>query len=104
MVSGAAEADAAVLVIDAQEGLQDQTRRHAYLVSLLGLGQIAVAVNKIDLVDFAEARFRAVEKEIAAFLAQFGLTPKVVAAALGAPWRQSSRGPAPSSPGIGDRR
>jgi len=78
MVSGAAEADAAVLVIDAQEGLQDQTRRHAYLLSLLGLAQIAVAVNKIDLVDYAEARFRAVEKEIVAFLAQFGLAPKVV--------------------------
>ncbi|HXZ00903.1 MAG TPA: GTP-binding protein, partial [Stellaceae bacterium] len=78
MVSGAAEADASVLVIDAEEGLQDQTRRHAYLLSLLGLAQIAVAVNKIDLVDHAEARFRAVEKEIVAFLAQFGLTPQVV--------------------------
>jgi bifunctional enzyme CysN/CysC len=78
MVSGAAGADAAVLVIDAQEGVQDQTRRHAYLLSLLGLGQVAVAVNKIDLVAFAEARFRAVEREIVDFLAQLGIAPRVV--------------------------
>ncbi|HXZ02621.1 MAG TPA: adenylyl-sulfate kinase [Stellaceae bacterium] len=78
MVSGAAGADAAVLVIDAAEGLQDQTRRHAYLLRLLGLEQIAVVVNKLDLVDFAEARFRALEQEARDFLAGLGLAPSVV--------------------------
>jgi bifunctional enzyme CysN/CysC len=78
MVSGAAGADAAVLVIDAAEGLQDQTRRHAYLLRLLGLEQIAVVVNKLDLVGFAEARFRALEQEARDFLAELGLRPRVV--------------------------
>ena len=78
MVSGAAGADAAILVIDAAEGLAEQTRRHAYLLRLLGIEQIAVVVNKIDLVGFAEARFRALEREARAFLAELGLTPRVV--------------------------
>jgi bifunctional enzyme CysN/CysC len=78
MVSGAAGADAAVLVIDASEGLQEQTRRHAHLLRLLDFEQIAVAINKLDLVDFAEARFRALENEARRFLAELGLEPRVV--------------------------
>src|SRR5512147_1768509 len=52
MVTGAAQADAAVLVVDAREGMQEQTRRHAYLLHLLGIHQVAVVVNKMDLVEF----------------------------------------------------
>jgi len=78
MVSGAAEADAALLVIDAAEGFGDQTRRHAYLLRLLGLQQVAVVVNKIDLVHFAEERFRALEHEAREFLGGLGLTPRVM--------------------------
>jgi bifunctional enzyme CysN/CysC len=78
MVSGAAGADAAVLVIDAVEGLQDQTRRHAYLLRLLGFQQIVVAVNKIDMVGYAEARFRALETEACAFLGELGVAPRYV--------------------------
>jgi bifunctional enzyme CysN/CysC len=78
MVSGAAGADAAVLVIDAAEGLQDQTRRHAYLLRLLGFEQIVVAVNKIDLVGYAEARFRTLEDEARAFLGELGVAPRYV--------------------------
>ncbi len=78
MVSGASGADAAVLVVDAAEGLQEQTRRHAQLLRLLGLEQIAVAVNKLDLVDFAETRFRALEDEIRGFLGELGLAPRTV--------------------------
>src|ERR1700730_7597879 len=78
MVSGAAGADAAVLVIDAAEGLQDQTRRHAYLLRLLGFQQIVVAVNKIDMVGYAEARFRALETEACAFLGELGVAPRYV--------------------------
>jgi bifunctional enzyme CysN/CysC len=78
MVSGAAGADAAVLVIDAVEGLQDQTRRHVYLLRLLGFEQIAVAVNKLDLVECSEARFRMLEAEARRYLAELGLKPQVV--------------------------
>ncbi len=57
MVTGAAQADAAVLMIDAKDGIQDETRRHAFLLGILGIRDIIVAVTKMDLVDFAEARF-----------------------------------------------
>ena len=66
MVSGAALADAAILVIDAKDGLQEQTRRHGYILHLLGLRQVAVAVNKMDLVGHAEARFRTLEADVTA--------------------------------------
>jgi bifunctional enzyme CysN/CysC len=78
MVSGAAGADAAVLVVDATEGLQDQTRRHAYLLRLLGLREVVVAVNKLDLVGFSEARFRALEQEARGLLDGLGIVPRVV--------------------------
>jgi bifunctional enzyme CysN/CysC len=78
MASGAAGADAAVLVVDAAEGPQDQTRRHAYLLRLLGLAEVAVVVNKLDLVDFSETRFRALESEVRALLEELGIRPRVV--------------------------
>jgi len=78
MVSGAAGAEAALLVVDATEGMQEQTRRHAYLLRLLGLDQVIVAVNKLDLVDFAETRFRELEQAARDFLAKLGLTPRLV--------------------------
>ena len=78
MVSGAAGAEAALLVIDASEGMQEQTRRHAYLLRLLGLEQIAVVVNKLDLVEFSEARFREIDGAARHFLAELGLTPRLV--------------------------
>lgn len=75
MVTGAASADAAVLVIDAIEGVQEQSRRHGYLLHLLGLRQLAVVVNKMDAVDYSEARFKEVSAEITAYLAEIGVTP-----------------------------
>jgi len=69
MVSGAASADAVVLVVDAHEGMQDQTRRHAYLLRLLGIPRIVVAVNKMDLTGFSEKAFAAVKDEVGAYLA-----------------------------------
>ncbi|HLU69896.1 MAG TPA: GTP-binding protein, partial [Fibrobacteria bacterium] len=53
MVTGAARAEAAVLVIDAKEGVQENSKRHGYLLSMLGIKQIVVAVNKMDLVDYS---------------------------------------------------
>jgi len=75
MVTGAASAEAAVLVIDADEGVQEQSRRHGYLLHLLGLTQIAVAVNKMDLVGWDQSRFAAVEAEIRDYLGGIGVTP-----------------------------
>ncbi len=75
MITGAASAEAALLIVDAAEGVQEQTRRHGYLLHLLGLSQIAVVVNKMDMVDWREERFREVEAEIRAYLAGIGVTP-----------------------------
>src|SRR3546814_13290208 len=75
MFSGAASADAAVVVIDAAEGVREQSRRHAYLLHLLGIRQVAVAVNKMDLVGLGQARFAEVSREITGYLASIGATP-----------------------------
>ncbi|MBR9972136.1 adenylyl-sulfate kinase [Magnetospirillum sulfuroxidans] len=75
MITGAASAEAALLVIDADEGVQEQSRRHGYLLHLLGLTQIAVAVNKMDLVEWSESRFHEVEAEIRAYLGGIGVIP-----------------------------
>lgn len=76
MITGAANAEAALLVIDAHEGVQEQSRRHGYLLNLLGIRQIAVLVNKMDLEDYSEARFRQVESEFRAFLKAAGIEPR----------------------------
>ena len=75
MVTGAAQAEAALLLIDAQEGIQENSRRHGYLLDLLGIRQVAVLVNKMDLVGYSQERFNAIEAEYRVWLAQVGLTP-----------------------------
>jgi len=67
MVTGASTAAAAVVLIDARKGLLPQSRRHIYLAALLGLSEIIVAVNKMDLVGYDEARFRAIRREVLDF-------------------------------------
>ncbi|MCC6073880.1 sulfate adenylyltransferase subunit CysN [Pseudomonas sp. GCM10022188] len=74
MVTGASTADLAVILIDARQGLLAQTRRHSFLVSLLGIRQVVVAVNKMDLMDYSESVFRDIEAEYRAFAAKLGLT------------------------------
>ena len=74
MVSGAAQADAAILVVDAKEGLQEQTKRHAYLLSLLGLRQVAIAVNKMDAVNYDDKIFAEVSKNVDQYLKSIGVT------------------------------
>jgi bifunctional enzyme CysN/CysC len=77
MISGAARAEAAVLVIDAKEGVRENSRRHGYILSMLGIRQVVVCVNKMDLIDYAEAQFHAIEKEYRAFLDSIGaVTPQ----------------------------
>lgn len=76
MVSGAASSDAALLVVDAAEGVQDQTRRHGYLLRLLDVKQIAVIVNKMDLVDNAQQRFEVIRDECQRYLGTLGVPPR----------------------------
>ncbi len=76
MVTGAARAEAAVLVIDAKEGIRENSKRHGYLLSMLGIKQVAVVVNKMDLVDYSRTTFEDIRDEYVAFLARIGATPK----------------------------
>jgi bifunctional enzyme CysN/CysC len=77
MVTGASTAEAAVILIDARKGVLTQTRRHSYLVSLLGIRKIVVAVNKLDLVDYSRDVFEEIEAAYRDFAAQIGLTDVV---------------------------
>jgi len=72
MATGASTADLAVLLVDARAGIVTQTRRHSYIASLLGIRHVVVAVNKIDLVDFSEARYEEIKAEYEEFAASFG--------------------------------
>ncbi len=78
MVTGAAQADAAILLIDAEEGVQEQSRRHGYLLKLLGITQVVVVINKMDLVDYSREVFESVKAEYLAFLSQLGVEPQFV--------------------------
>ncbi len=75
MVSGAARAEAALLVIDALEGVRDQSRRHGLLLSLLGVKQVAVVVNKMDLVGYRQDVFDGIEKEYREYLSSLNVVP-----------------------------
>jgi bifunctional enzyme CysN/CysC len=77
MATGASTADLAVLLVDARSGILTQTRRHAYIVSLLGIRHVVLAVNKIDLVGYSEARFTEIAEEFAAFAAPLGFRTTV---------------------------
>ena len=73
MVTGASTADAAVVLIDARKGVLTQTRRHSYLVKLLGIRHVVLAVNKMDLIGFDQAQFDAIVADYRAFAAEIGL-------------------------------
>ena len=83
MITGAATADAAVLVIAANEGVREQSRRHAYLLNLLGIQQIIVVVNKMDMANYAEETFREIEGEYRDFLATLNLKARLFIPASG---------------------
>jgi bifunctional enzyme CysN/CysC len=76
MVSGAARADAAVLVIDAHEGVQENSRRHGYLLSMLGIKQVLVCINKMDLVGHSKKAFDGIKSEYSKFLSKIDVKPK----------------------------
>lgn len=78
MISGAARAEAALLLIDALEGVKEQSKKHGYLLSLLGVKQVAVVVNKMDLVGYRQDVFEGIEKEYRDFLGQLKVVPERV--------------------------
>ena len=75
MITGASQAEAGVLIVDVKEGLKEQTRRHSFFLSLLGIKQIIVVLNKMDLVDYSKERFEEVKKELESFFDSLGLIP-----------------------------
>jgi bifunctional enzyme CysN/CysC len=77
MITGAANAEAALLLIDANEGIQEQSRRHGYLLNLLGIRQIAVLVNKMDLQGYSQHRFEQIERDYRGFLKGIGVEPRL---------------------------
>jgi bifunctional enzyme CysN/CysC len=77
MATGASRADLAVLLVDARKGLLRQTRRHAVIAALMGIRQIILAVNKMDLIEFDRARFEAIVAEFAAFAGKAGLAQPI---------------------------
>jgi len=74
MATGASTADCAIILIDARKGLLPQTRRHSYIVSMLGVRSVIVAVNKMDLVNFSEEAFRRIEADYRALVPMLGFT------------------------------
>jgi bifunctional enzyme CysN/CysC len=78
MVTGAARADAALIIIDAAEGVQEQTRRHGYLLRLIGVRQVVVVVNKMDLVGYSQEEFENVSRDYRQFLAGIGVEAQFV--------------------------
>ena len=72
MASGASQADVAVMLIDARAGIKRQTRRHAAILDLFGVRHVLLAVNKMDLADWSEAKFRSIEKDFEVLKKRFG--------------------------------
>ena len=78
MISGAAQADVGVVVIDVEEGIQEQSRRHCYLLRLLGLKEIIIVVNKMDLIEYSQRKFNHLKKQIVEYLSEIDLACKAV--------------------------
>ena len=75
MVTGAAHAEAALLVIDAAEGIQENSKRHGFMISMLGIKQVSILVNKMDLVNYSERVFDSIKREYTDFLRQINVKP-----------------------------
>ena len=88
MITGASQADAALLIVDAVEGVREQTRRHGYLLQLLGVHQVAVVINKMDRIDYDPARYEAIKTEFDQSPAQSRPHSGSDYSDLGAAWRR----------------
>lgn len=75
MITGASQAEAAVLIVDAAEGVKEQTKRHSYMLSMLGLKQVIVVLNKMDMVDYSQKRFDEVKNDVAQWLESINIDP-----------------------------
>lgn len=75
MISGAANAEAAILMVDAQEGIKEQSKRHGYLLSLLGIGKVYVIINKMDLVGYSQDKFNQIKNDFNEFLGNLNVHP-----------------------------
>jgi len=75
MISGAARAEAALLVIDAKEGVRENSRRHGYLLGMLGIRQVAICINKMDIAGYSQETFELIKNEYHGFLRQIGVEP-----------------------------
>jgi bifunctional enzyme CysN/CysC len=82
MITGASSAEAAIMLIDAGQGIQQQSRTHAFLLGLLGIKQVAVVVNKMDLVDCSERAYEAIKSEYTQYLSDIGIIPAHVIPAI----------------------
>ncbi len=78
MITGSTQAEAALLLVAAEEGLQEQTHRHAYMLSLLGIRQLLIVINKMDLVNYDQQRFEQIKKDITKRLEEFGMEPPLM--------------------------
>ncbi|MFC1590835.1 GTP-binding protein [Candidatus Omnitrophota bacterium] len=74
MVTGATQAEAAVLIVSAEKGVEEQTKRHAYILSMLGMSQVIIVINKMDLVNYDPARFTAIKDDMEGFLSRIGIS------------------------------
>ncbi|KYC53475.1 MAG: Elongation factor 1-alpha [Candidatus Methanofastidiosum methylothiophilum] len=78
MITGASQAEAAILIIDAEEGVREQTKRHAYILSMLGISQVIVVINKMDLISFDREKFESIKSDLLNFLKEIGITPSYI--------------------------
>jgi len=78
MITGSSQAEVAVLIIDSFEGIRDQTKRHAYILGMLGLKQVCVLLNKIDLMDYSKDKFEELKKGITDFLGRLNIRPTYI--------------------------
>ncbi len=78
MITGASQAEAAILIVDVNEGVQEQTKRHSYILSMLGLKQVIVVINKMDLVNYNKKRFEEVKENLLSFLKDINIVPSEI--------------------------
>jgi len=75
MITGASQAEAGILIVSAEEGIKEQTQRHAYIMSMLGMDQVIVVINKMDLVGYNKERFEYISEELFGFLSSINVKP-----------------------------
>ena len=104
MVTGASRAEAALLVIDAHEGVQENSRRHGYMLSMLGIKQIAILVNKMDLMGYRQEAFEKIVEEYGIFLSHLNIESHPATSLSAGSWGIILPHPVPGWPGMTAQR